>query len=94
MTYILWQFRGDEEWVEVARASSLNWEWSLVLRGPAWRLLNPESPLIDLDRRVDGIADRILDYLVQQIEPELREIQGQVLHIVAEAIAGRIACLR
>lgn len=90
--WVLWRYdRRCSEWVEIARAQSLNWEWKLVLRQPAWRALHPHPGPVDSDRRGAQIEHELVHIIDAKISEEVRAVRLNVLSSLYDDLAGRIA---
>ena len=92
MLWILWRYdRVREEWVELARAQAVASEWTLALKGPALRALNPQPPLIDVLGQARHLADEIMERIDETLLPEGEDLQTMALATVYDQLAGRIA---
>lgn len=91
LLYILWRLDISKwEWVEVARAQSLNWGWSVDLREAVFRTLHPRPELVDIIQRSRDVADELMEFVDVRLERELREVRASVLHSVYERVAGKL----
>jgi len=90
--YVLWEWR-EGAWIELGRAQSVSWEWSLVLRPIAEMVIGsdqapPRKPsAIDIGVTVKG-AISVLDKEAAKLSEEER---GQFWAMVHDWIAGRIS---
>lgn len=92
--YILWRLDGAN-WVELARAKSVAWEWSLDLGPVAQRALAESTrslcvevlpSLTHIERRIQAALDRVL-------APLARRDQRRVLAVIHDTLATRLcAC--
>ncbi len=92
--YILWRLDGSA-WVEIARAKSQAWEWSLDLGPVAQRALAESTrslcvevlpSLAHIEKRIQASLDRVL-------APLARRDQRRVLAVIHDALATRFcAC--
>jgi hypothetical protein len=71
ITWILWTWDGFE-WREVSRAAAVNWEWTLDLRAPARRLLDPEDAIGAAVATSRAVADRLMEIIERALaaQPE------------------------
>jgi hypothetical protein len=91
LLYILWRLDMPRwEWVEVARAQSLNWGWSVDLREAVFRTLHPRPELVDIIQRSRDVADELMELFDVRLQRELREVRASVLHSVYERVAGKL----
>ena len=88
--WLLWRWEGDM-WREISRASAVNWEWALVLKPVAERLLYPEPGLVDVLARGREVAANCCNYLYKQIEREAAAVRKHVWTSLYDQAAGRIA---
>jgi hypothetical protein len=91
MLWILWRLdRAAWEWIEVARAQAIGWEWALVLREPAWRCLNPDPGLYDVIEKGNTLALAIMAAIDGHLKDEDYNLQASVLSLIHERICGRM----
>jgi hypothetical protein len=92
--WILWLYDWPEgEWVELARAAAVNWEWTLTLREPAIRALHPRPDLIDVLDRGRAVAGAIMDAINRRVEDEIEPVRANALNAVYDQIASRLAMM-
>jgi hypothetical protein len=92
--YILWRLDGAN-WIELARAKSVAWEWSLDLGPVAQRALAESTrtlcvevlpSLAHIEKRIQAALDRVLT-------PLARRDQRRVLAVIHDSLATRFcAC--
>ena len=88
---ILWKlWRWDREWIEVARAQAVNWEWALVLEPIARALLYPPAGLQEVLSRGSEVACRILDSVDSLVDGEALPVRKQVWAALYDRVAGRL----
>jgi hypothetical protein len=84
--FILWRYsRATALWTELARASSVDWTWSLDLRPIAIRALAGGIPPVTLD--VPAVASRIAWLL----DGELAPLKGVDLAVALDLVHGELA---
>jgi hypothetical protein len=89
--WILWTWnRSLSKWFEIARAPSLNWDWALVLRGPAWGALHPD-PGPENPERTAELADQIVNKIDRELQDLQIDVRKSVLSVVRQRLAGEIA---
>jgi len=84
--YILWRFE-DGAWCELGRSSSANRDWTLDLGPIARRALHPPRPIL-IDP--DGLAERLLRAVDEEIEPLDAPAKKAVLNAVYDRVAARV----
>lgn len=90
--YILWRWDWIQmDWVEVARAQSLNWSWTVVLKEAVYQALHPRPDLVDIIQRSRDLAEEMLRIMHERLEPEMPDVQKTAWHSIYERVAGRIA---
>jgi hypothetical protein len=90
--WILWRYNWQRgEWVEVARALAINWEWALVLRQPAIQLLYPKPEFFDLLQRGKDVASEVMGLIEQHLQGEDLSVRVNALASIYDQVAGRIA---
>jgi hypothetical protein len=91
--WILWRYDWQRaEWREIARAQSRDASWTLALREPAIRAMNPKPELVDVLRKGMDIATEIIESIDRRIEhSELEAVRPIVLDAVYNQVAARIA---
>jgi hypothetical protein len=89
--WVLWKYDWQaEEWRELARAQAVNWEWILVLKGPAQEALHPTAGLVDLLKAGRELAEQIVEGIELKLEGQPRDLRKSVLSCVYQEVAGRI----
>ncbi len=90
--WILWRYDWSaEQWVEIARAQSIDASWTVVLREPALAALNPRPELFDIGKRAGQFAERIAGDIDRALELESEPVRACALSLVYDRVAGRIA---
>jgi hypothetical protein len=90
--WVLWRYiLASCEWVEIARAQSLNWEWKLVLREPAWMALHPGVGPVDPDWRGAQLEQELVQIIDAKLLDEVKAVRLSVLSSLYDDLAGRIA---
>jgi hypothetical protein len=92
--YILWRLDGFT-WIELARAKSQAWEWTLDLGPIAQRLIEESSrtlcvevlpSLVHIEKRIQTAIDRVLT-------PLARRDQRRVLSVIHDTLATRFCAV-
>lgn len=93
--WILWRYDWPlREWIEIARARSLDASWAQVLREPAIHALAAPVPeQSDLVSRGRDVAGELLAAIDERLGPERAEVRNVVLTTIYDQMAGRIARL-
>jgi hypothetical protein len=90
--HILWQFdRTRWEWVELARAQTVDASWMAVLQEPARHALHPRPELLDIVERSQNLADELVDVMDGRLAGEMPEVRASALYSIYERLAGEIA---
>ena len=90
--WILWKLdREAGAWRELARATSLNWEWSLALRAPAMAALYPQPGLYDVLGRGVDVAERVAAAIDRELAGEPLPVRRNVWARLHDQSACRIA---
>ena len=87
--YILWKYdRATGEWREIARAASVERDWTLDLGPIASRELKPPRPvLVD----TEASARRIMEAVERELEPLEFRAQGLVIRALQDRLAAGMA---
>jgi len=94
-TWILWRLdRSTWTWEEIARASSLNWEWAIDLRPVAIRALHPRPLFLDIHRHCASVAEELVTSIDRRLIREPEELKVNVLSELYDLVAGRLAQLQ
>lgn len=90
--YILWRYSPDgDEWTEIGRSFSVAWEWACELRPLAVRAIREATPGLQIVPNFAEVQTRIRAALDQELEGLEGRQQWQVLGIVHDLLACRVA---
>lgn len=95
--YILWRYEMQAGWVELGRATSVAWEWSVDLGPLAHRVMNESRRSAAIAPKTSDLA-AVIQSICAVIDQELKQLPDRdrlrVAAILQEQVASRVASCR
>jgi hypothetical protein len=89
--WILWQRRGKDDWVELARSQARDRSWTGDLGPRAVSALNAKPALFSVVDRVNELVAQVIAFVDAKLDSEPDGVSLGVLLAVSDQLNGRIA---